>query len=235
MWPIGESKLSLGEIAKYWAREIQPPASRNELLQLLEAAWWLGQIRGDSVKSRLDFLKHMFKAMHDRDDAGVVFFVEDAPEPKMEQLSDGSIVVHYRHPISLPSKDISAWDESNCEDAFQSLAQTTSTESYPEMTPGLAFIELTFEEFTGWLLARGYAKTKFWKPLPATSQLKTAKRGGPIERAQRAIEALFPGGVPDQALLPNKTLCGQVDEWLKKSGLPKVSEDTIHRAAGRRK
>jgi hypothetical protein len=179
VFPIGKSKLSLREIAKYWAREIQPPASRNELLQELEAAWWLGQIRGDSA--RLDVLKRMFKAMHDRDDADVVFFVEEAGEPQMEQLSDGLIAVDLRPCISVPSKDVSTWDESNCEDAFQALAQTSSTESYPEMTPTLAWIELTFEEFTNWLSARGYAKTKFWKPLPATNQLKRAKRGRPAD------------------------------------------------------
>lgn len=183
MFPIGKPKLSLREIANYWAREIQPPASQNELLRELEAAWWLGEIRGDSLKSRLDLLKHMFEAMHDRDDAGVVFFVEGAGEPpaKWEQFSDGSIVLFYRPCISLPSKDISTWDESNCEDAFQSLAQTSSTESYPEMTPGLAWIELTFEEFTTWLASHGYVKPKFWKPLPLINQLKKAKRGRPAE------------------------------------------------------
>ena len=235
MFPIGKSKLSLREIANYWAREIQPPASRNELLQKLEAAWWLGQIRGDSVKSRLDLLKHML-AMYDGDDARIVFLVENFEEPQPKQLPDGSVRVDVRHRIYLPSRDKNTWDESNCEDTFQSLAQTSSTESYPEMTPGLAWIELTFEEFTNWLLAEGYAKTKFWKPLPATNQLKRAKRGGPsIERAQRAIEMLFSDGVPDQALLPNKTLYGRVGEWLKTSGLSKVSNDTILRAAGRRK
>jgi hypothetical protein len=207
-----------------------------ELLRLLESAWWLGEIHGDSVKSRLDFLKRMFKAMHDRDDAGIVFLVEGIDEPQAEQLSDGSIVVDVRPRISLPSKDISTWDESNCGDAFEMLARTSSTESYPEMTPILAWIELTFKEFTEWLVVHGYAKPKFWKPLPPTDQLKAAKPGRPaIERAQRAIETLFPDGLPGQALLPNKILCGRVVEWLKKSDLPKISNDTILRAAGRRK
>jgi hypothetical protein len=236
MFPIGKSKLSLREIANYWARDEHQPASQNELLQELEAAWWLGQIRGDTA--RLDFLKRMFKAMHDRDDAGVVFFVKEAgePPPKMEQLSDGSIQLYYRPSISLPSKDISTWDESNCEDAFQSLAQTSAAESYPEMTYTLYWIELTFEEFTKWLVVRGYPKPKFWRPLPATDQPKTAKRRrGSLERAQRAIAALFPEPVPDQVLLPNKVLCGRVHKWLEKSGLPKISDETILRAAGRRR
>jgi hypothetical protein len=71
------------------------------------------------------------------------------------------------------------------------LALASSIESYPEMTPGLAWIELTFEEFTDWLLARGYAKTKFWKPLPATNQLKRAKRGRPAEYNWIGVQKLL--------------------------------------------
>jgi hypothetical protein len=55
------------------------------------------------------------------------------------------------------------------------------------------------------------------------------------ERAKRAIEALYPTGVPDQSTEPNSILCRNVGEWLKKNKLPDTSEDTILRAAGRRK
>jgi hypothetical protein len=82
--------------------------------------------------------------------------------------------------ISLPSRDTSTWNEFNCEDAFKVLAQTSSIESYPEMTFSLAWIELTFEEFTDWLEKQGYAKPKFWKP-SATKKLVSAKRGRPPE------------------------------------------------------
>jgi hypothetical protein len=56
-----------------------------------------------------------------------------------------------------------------------------------------------------------------------------------IERAQAAIRTLYPNGVPDQASEPNVTLCRRVGEKLKESQLPDVSDDTILRAAGRRK
>ena len=56
-----------------------------------------------------------------------------------------------------------------------------------------------------------------------------------IERAQAAIRVLYPDGVPDQATEPNATLCGRVGAELKDSKLPAVSDDTILRAAGRRK
>jgi hypothetical protein len=54
------------------------------------------------------------------------------------------------------------------------------------------------------------------------------------ERAGLALAALFPSGVPDQAVLPNKSLGARVNEWLKAKGLPVVSQRTIQRAAGRK-
>jgi hypothetical protein len=56
-----------------------------------------------------------------------------------------------------------------------------------------------------------------------------------LERACRAIDALYPNGVPDQAAEPNAKLCRRVGDKLKSEGLPNVSDDTMLRAAGRRK
>jgi hypothetical protein len=54
------------------------------------------------------------------------------------------------------------------------------------------------------------------------------------DRALDAIKVLYPDGVPQQATEPNKNLCQRVAAWLKESGVPDVSDDTILRAAGRR-
>jgi hypothetical protein len=56
-----------------------------------------------------------------------------------------------------------------------------------------------------------------------------------LERARGAIEELYPDGVPGQAVEPNADLCRRVGEKLKQAGLRDVSDDTILRAAGRRK
>ena len=56
-----------------------------------------------------------------------------------------------------------------------------------------------------------------------------------FERAQRAFKALYPDGAPTQADVPNKILCGKIAQWLSKNGLGSVSDDSILRAAGRRK
>jgi hypothetical protein len=61
-------------------------------------------------------------------------------------------------------------------------------------------------------------------------------RGNPArDSAQRAIDALYPSGVPDQATISNARLCRAAGEWLKRNGYTNVSDDTILRAAGRRK
>jgi hypothetical protein len=62
-----------------------------------------------------------------------------------------------------------------------------------------------------------------------------ARRKPTFERAQAAIKEIYPDGIPDQATEPNVLLCRKVSEKLDKSNLPHVSNDTILRAAGRRK
>jgi hypothetical protein len=71
----------------------------------------------------------------------------------------------------------------------------------------------------------------------AHSSKKTArsKSRPAFDRASRTINKLYPPGVPDQATVPNKILCQRVAEQLKEDGLGQVSDDTILRAAGRRK
>ncbi|MGC1358941.1 MAG: hypothetical protein WA851_24695 [Xanthobacteraceae bacterium] len=54
-------------------------------------------------------------------------------------------------------------------------------------------------------------------------------------RAQRAINEIYSSGVPDPATEPNTLLCRKVGRWLKDKGLPDASDETILRAAGRRK
>ena len=65
----------------------------------------------------------------------------------------------------------------------------------------------------------------------AASQLKRSKSKPAFERARRAIDALYPTGVPDTATESNKKLCKRVSEKISEA----VSPDTILRAAGRRK
>jgi hypothetical protein len=72
-------------------------------------------------------------------------------------------------------------------------------------------------------------------PTPSRETGATRRSQPAFERARRAIEELFPDGVPGQADVPNAILCRRVGVKLKNDGRPNVSDDTILRAAGRRK
>lgn len=64
----------------------------------------------------------------------------------------------------------------------------------------------------------------------------TKRRSRPaFDRAQRAITTLYPAGVPPEAEVPNAVLCRRVGDWLKANELHDLSDDTILRAAGRRR
>ena len=63
----------------------------------------------------------------------------------------------------------------------------------------------------------------------------TSRRRPARQRAQQAINELYPNGVPDPATLPNALLCRRIGEKLKELRLPQVSDDTILRVAGRRR
>jgi hypothetical protein len=75
--------------------------------------------------------------------------------------------------------------------------------------------------------------------LPARAELprppRRPKTRPALEAARRVIAELYPGGDPGQTTLPNSLLCKAVGAAMKARGLPAVSDDTILRAAGRRK
>jgi hypothetical protein len=75
------------------------------------------------------------------------------------------------------------------------------------------------------------------RTMPANGELneRPARRLPSRERARNTLSALYPDGVPDQAAKPNAVLCREVGDKLKAAGLHPVSDDTILRAAGRRR
>ena len=166
MFPITKRALSVRDIADYWSREIDPRASKYELLNTLVAAWWLGEFRGHSRHSRLELLKIMSTS----NELGIAFIVG---EP------DGSLARDPRPRIRVPSGDPETWDELACRDAFDALSEVTeksSIKSFSGFAVFLLTIELTYEEFNTWRKKRRFHKPKFWRLLPNNS-----KRGRPAE------------------------------------------------------
>jgi hypothetical protein len=96
------------------------------------------------------------------------------------------------------------------------LARCPSFEYYPEISPGLDFIELTRDEFVKWLLVRGFEIPTFWGPwrqsLPGI--------GPAAELEQRRQKAQAPSGAA--ARLPR----GRPPEY-NRGDIADVAEDLI--------
>ena len=74
-------------------------------------------------------------------------------------------------------------------------------------------------------------------PVAQPTQLgeRTPRKQPLRERAERALEELYPDGVPDQVSVSEPELVSTVNAQIKKRGQKGLSHDTILRAAGRRK
>jgi hypothetical protein len=190
MFPLSAERLPFLEIADYWSREIIPRASHKELLALLESAWWQGELKGSSALNRLQFLKKMFDARREPDMQSVVFVTpNDAGPPIETPLPGGEFLVDLKPRISVPG-ETDRWTEDSCNDAFIALAKLPSQEYFPLLTNGICFIDLTREEFLGWIGTRGFDVPTFWKMTKPLSGCEVApKRDGPM--LKRNLEAAY--------------------------------------------
>jgi hypothetical protein len=230
MFPIAEDALSLRDISDYWSREINPPASWEELFHVLEAAWWLGELRGDFVHTPLQLLKNMFTSMRHRDDLGVVFLVGNSAGPLPIELPDGSVTLDIRPEIRVPSGDTEDWNETSCRGAFQALAETRSLDRCPELAEILSGMSLSYGEFTAWVEKRGFTRPTFWQPRrhPPKKRWKAKPGQKKLTRTEEAILSVINEVFPDGKLAHNaKYRNERINQHLASSG--KVTPRTIQR------
>jgi hypothetical protein len=105
----------------------------------------------------------------------------------------------------------------------------------PGAAPALATIGKHADSLQAWIDEVEAEPESAGHGAPEPQQRRRGKTRPALERAQGVIKELYPDGVPDQASEPNASLCRQVSVKLKEAKLPNVSDDTILRAAGRRK
>jgi hypothetical protein len=95
----------------------------------------------------------------------------------------------------------------------------------------LEWLEVSTSDIT-----RVLCRTATGEPAAHTSVTTVRSRSRPArERAKWALNELYPDSVPKQAVVPNWELCRKVSEKLRESRLLDVKDDTILRAAGRRR
>jgi hypothetical protein len=162
MFPLSADKLSFRGIAEFWSREIQPPASRDELVDEMEAAWWRGELVAASGMTRLQLLRTMFAQRASTSLEGIVFVTTNDPEQHVvTERANGEVWVDVTPRITVP-RETDQWTEESCAGAFEDLAKLPSREHFPGLSVSLHFIELTREEFFRWVKRHGSVPT-FWR------------------------------------------------------------------------
>jgi hypothetical protein len=100
----------------------------------------------------------------------------------------------------------------------------------------LEWIELSRTGVTNFLCATNQERGEPARQAPSAKRAKRRSRPK-LEGAKRAIDELYPHpeGPPDPSHLSNASLCKRVGQKLKEWKLDDVSDETILRAAGRRR
>jgi hypothetical protein len=134
----------------------------------------------------------------------------------------------FQIPRNLKPSDLD-WEESRPKMAWLVRRGRYCVPGYWE----LARIEVSRADVTAVLCGAGEGQVA---TVTAPTRSATTSRTRPqLERAKLAIAECYPQGVPPQSELSNAMLCRRIGSWLKEHGMPGVSDDTILRAAGRRR
>jgi hypothetical protein len=207
MYPIpANQKLKLLDIANHWSREITPPVTPREVLEGLIKAWWRGELATASGQSRADMLRVLYAKYQDR----IAFIVPGLPDPaSTRELPDGGVVVFRLWQVPLPNAEPKSWDDANCAEAFEAVAEAWDSDRFEIVVPSVAWIELTVMEFTKWTEANDYPLPTFWRSATnnsessATTRRITKKKA--LELAQEYIAAdKRAGRTPTQIGLENQ-------------------------------
>jgi hypothetical protein len=135
----------------------------------------------------------------------------------------------FRIPTSLKPEDLD-WQESRPLIPWLVLRGADASHGHWE----LEWIELFTTDVTNALCGAPKESKPAAQDAPSDASPKSRSRPA-LERAQRVIHELYPLGLPGQAALPNSLLCRRVGATLRELRQPGVSDDTILRAAGRRR
>jgi hypothetical protein len=153
VFPIpSNQRLPFLKIADYWSREMKPSANSDELFDLLVKAWWRGELVASGAE-RVNVLKAIQKYPPSR----IVF---ESDQGIKELPDDGSVEV--RCVVPLPRSNPDSWKDSDCAEAFQSIAQIWDTCTFELVTPVICRLELTEAEFTRWVRSYRYMRGAFW-------------------------------------------------------------------------
>lgn len=161
MHPIpAKQKLTLSEIANLWSREIALRMEPSEVMDGLVKAWWRGELTAANGPSRPEMLWALYKNYQDR----IAFIVPGLEEPAISRaLPDGGVMVFRLWSVPLPNTQPKSWDDTNCAEAFEAVAEAWDCKRFEMVTLSVGWMQLTAAEFMSWIDETSYPTPTFWQ------------------------------------------------------------------------
>jgi hypothetical protein len=174
VYPIpAKQKLFLLDIANHWSREIEPRMKLSEVLDGLVKAWWRGDLKAANGPSRPEMLWALYKDYQDR----IAFIVPGLEEPSSSTaLPDGGVAVFRLWTVPLPNTQPNLWDDTNCAEAFEAVAEAWDYQQFEIVALSVFWIQLTVAEFMSWIDESPYPAPTFWQIAEERDEAK-----GPIK------------------------------------------------------
>jgi hypothetical protein len=220
------------------AAEDDPVEMYKIELLIGERARPIDQIMAESyVRTALELRDIDERAFFDRFSGETSRVCSGFPGEKSDDVACRVLGLHQRHGQAVGNVLTNAVRDHSADLVRGSLAPSSVLVMavVPSRVPALARVESRSDALKIWLDKETNSTAVEEAAARHGAPLRRAKSKPTLERARGAVEELYPNGVPPQSAEPNVNLCRRVGEKLKKSGLPNVSNDTILRAAGRRK
>jgi hypothetical protein len=220
------------------AAEDDPVEMYKIELLIGERARPIDQIMAESyVRTALELRDIDERAFFDRFSGETSRVCSGFPAEKSDDVACRVLGLHQRHGQAVGDVLTNAVRDHSADLVRGSLAPSSVLVMavVPGRVPALARVERRSDALRIWLDKETNSTAVEEAAAGHGAPIRRGKSKPTLERARGAIEELYPNGVPLQSAEPNVNLCRRVGEKLKKSGLPNVSNDTILRAAGRRK
>jgi hypothetical protein len=147
MLPRVDRVLSLGEIAEYWARELNHVRTTQEIHDELLSAFWKDELivygtGGTTLVDRRRFLESI-KLISEHPGFTLVDS-RDAIPPSAITLPDGGISIDLTIYVVLPA-DIKTWSDDIIETAYEMLSTVSFEDFHHLVRPGLRALSTTHE------------------------------------------------------------------------------------------
>jgi hypothetical protein len=161
MYPLGDRKLNLHDIARHWSRDMRQHPPPDELLHLLLEAVWLGDLRAVLPGSNDDPRPRLLEGVRRFPTHAVVIVEQPGPPRRVSFDPDGSVSVDMRQ-IAYWPQDPGARTPQIFANACTTLADL-KLQDYHEVTqPILVALMVQQNDFAAFCDLRGYPRPEFW-------------------------------------------------------------------------